>query len=495
MGINPMEKTRVAIIGAGLGGLCAGIKLKEAGIEDFLIFERNPKVGGTWYENKYPGCCCDTPVALYEFSFFKSANWNYIYPHSAEVQIYAEELVEAYQLGIHLRLAEAATEATWDAEACQWHLITESGREILADAIIAALGQLNRPAFPSIEGLDRFEGPTMHSARWKDDVSLSDKRVGVVGSAASAVQLIPEVAKEAAALTVFQRSANYVIPKIDRAVTDEEKTLMTTAPDIAASLGLRQREMMYDHSEYFYWQTFSWTETGRAAFSRIALNNLEDHVPDPELRKKLTPDYPIGCKRVLVASDFYPAMMRENVSLVTDGIARIHPQGLETNEGAIHPLDVLVFATGFETSGWHWSLDVIGSQGQRLQELWSDGPEAYQGITVAGFPNFFMLYGPNTNLGHGCITNMLELEVGYTLQALQSLEGQGAKALSPTLAAQTRFNQQLQEDLSQRVWADPQCTSWYKNAEGKITQNWSDNINTYAEGVSSLVLSDYEFIR
>ena len=489
-----MEKTRVAIIGAGLGGLCAGVKLKEIGIEEFLIFDRNQKVGGTWYENKYPGCCCDTPVALYEFSFFKSANWNYLYPRSDEIQVYAEEMVEAYQLGSHLRLAEAAIEATWDTKVCQWHITTESGRAVLADFIIAALGQLNCPAFPDIEGREDFEGPTMHSARWKEDVSLKDKPVGVIGSAASAIQLIPEVAREASTLTVFQRSANYVISKIDRKVTAEEKTMMKTVPDIAASLGKRQRGMMYDYSEYFYWQTFSWTEEGRDAVSRMALNNLTENVSDPELRKKLTPDYPIGCKRILVANNFYPAMMRDNVSLVTEGIARIHPQGIETNEGTIHPLDALVFATGFETTGWHWSLDVTGSHGQRLQDLWSDGAEAYSGVTVAGFPNFFMLYGPNTNLGHGCITNMLELEVGYTLKALRVLEEQKAKALAPTLEAQTRFNEKLQEDLSKRVWADPHCTSWYKNAEGKITQNWSENINAYAEATSSIILSDYEFI-
>ena len=490
-----MEKTRVVIMGAGLGGLGAGVKLKEAGIDDFLIFERNPKVGGTWYENKYPGCCCDTPVALYQFSFFKSPKWNYLYPRSAEIQIYAEEMVEVYQLESHLRLAEAAIQATWDANTCLWHVKTNSGREITANAIIAALGQLNRPAFPDIEGRDRFEGPSMHSARWNETVALKDKRVGVIGSAASAIQLIPEVAKDASALTVFQRSANYVIPKIDRKITAEEKALMSTVPEIAKNLGQHQRKMMYDHSEYFYWQTFSWTEEGRASFSRVALNHLAENVSDPELLKKLTPDYPIGCKRILVANDFYPAMMRDNVSLVTDGIARITQKGVETSEGTHHPCDVLVFATGFETTGWNWSLDVTGSQGQRLQDMWSEGPEAYHGITVAGFPNFFLLYGPNTNLGHGCITNMLELEVAYTINALQTLEAQKAKALTPTLEAQARFNQQLQKNLSQRVWADPHCTSWYKNAEGKITQNWSDNINTYADGTSNIVLSDYEFMR
>ena len=488
------EKTRVAVIGAGLGGLCAGVKLREAGIDDFLIFDRHPKVGGVWYENKYPGCCCDTQVAEYEFSFAPNPNWSHLYPRAAEIQAYAEAITENFQLSSHLCLYEGVANVTWDETGCLWRITSESGRKIEADAIITALGQLNRPALPEIEGRNSFAGATMHSARWDDTVCLKGKSVGVIGSAASAVQIVPEVAKEAAELTVFQRSPNWIIPKVDRVVTDEEKALMITKPERAVSLGQHNRQMIFDRSEYFFWQAFEWTEAGRAAFTRIALNHLESQVSDPELRKKLRPDFPIGCKRVLPTDTFYPALMRDNVSLVTDGISRINRQGIETRDGDIHDFDVLIFATGFETTGWRWSMDVIGRHGQNLHGLWANGPEAYLGITVAGFPNFFMLYGPNTNLGHGTITRMLEHQVGYTVRALLELDEQGAKALVPTAEAQTRFNDQIQKELAKRVWSDPNCTSWYKNTAGRITQNWSNHIRAYGEATSIIKLPDYEWI-
>lgn len=488
------EKVSVAIVGAGLGGLAAAIKLKEAGIGDFLLFDRNEKVGGVWQENKYPGCCCDTPVAMYEFSFAPSTRWTHLFPRANQVQAYAEDLVEAHQLKPHLRLAEAVTEATWDEDAKVWRLTSASGAEIEADAVIAAMGQLNRPALPAIEGLDTFSGPAMHSARWDESVSMKGKRVGVIGSAASAVQLIPEVAKEAAYLTVFQRTPNWVIPRLDREITDEEKALMMTEPELAIDMGKRNRQLIYDNADHFFWQAFEWTPEGRAAFTRQATDHLNAQVPDEELRRKLTPDYPIGCKRILITDDFYPALMQEHVDLETTGIESINPKGVATSDGRQHDFDILVFATGFETTGWRWSMEVSGQNGQKLNELWETTPEAYLGITATGFPNMFVLYGPNTNLGHNTITFMLEQQVAYTVKALQALKDAGAKALVPKKAAQDRFNEKIQADLAQTVWADPHCVSWYKNAEGRITQNWSSHTRDYAKATANVDLSDYELI-
>jgi cation diffusion facilitator CzcD-associated flavoprotein CzcO len=489
-----MEKTRVVVIGGGLGDLCAGVKIKEAGIDDFLIFDRHPKVGGVCYENKYPGCCCDTQVAEYEFIFAPNPNWSHLYPRAAQIQAYAEAIAQNFQISNHLRLSEGVSCATWDEDLCLWRITTEAGKKIEANAIITALGQLNRPALPAIEGRNSFAGASMHSARWDDTVSMKGKRIGVIGSAASAVQLVPEVAKEASMLTVFQRSPNWIIPKVDREVTDEEKALMMTNPERAAGLGQHNRQMIFDRSEYFFWQAFEWTEPGRAAFTRIALNHLEAQVSDPELRKKLTPDYPIGCKRVLPTDAYYPALLRDNVTLVTDGISRINEQGIETRDGTNHNFDVLIYATGFETTGWHWSMDIIGRHSQNLHELWANGPEAYLGITVAEYPNLFMLYGPNTNLGHGTITRMLEHQVNYAVKAILALDEQNAKALVPTPEAQSRFNDQLQKELSKRVWSDPNCTSWYKNSAGHITQNWSNPIRAYGEATSTVKFEDYEWI-
>ncbi len=494
MSKKPDEKLRVAIIGAGFGGLCAAARLKESGIGDFLIFDRNAKVGGVWHENKYPGCACDVPVALYHLSFAPSGRWSHLFPRSDEVQAYAEEVVERFQLKPRLRLSEEIRAARWDEAARCWRLTLASGGEIEADAVIAGLGQLNRPVMPDIEGLARFAGPVMHSARWDRALALAGKRVGVIGSGASAVQLIPEVAQEAAHLTVFQRTPNWVVPRLDRPISDEEKALMATNPEAALRIAQANRQMIYENADHFFWQAFAWTKQGRDFQTLLAKTHLEEQVSDPALRKKLTPDYPIGCKRILFSDDFYPCLLREDVDLVTEKITRIVPDGVEIQDGSLHKLDVLVCATGFETTGWHWSLDIEGRAGTRLAEAWREGPEAYLGITVSGFPNFFVLYGPNTNLGHNSILVMIEDQVNYAVKALKLLEEKGARALMPSPEAQARFNAQLQKDLRTRVWADPNCTSWYKNAQGKITQNWSSHTRDYAAATSSVNLADYELI-
>lgn len=481
------KKPAVAVIGAGLGGLAAGIKLKEAGFDDVTILEKAAKVGGTWRDNSYPGCCCDTPVALYQFSFAPSLNWSHLFPRYNEIQKYTEDLADNFGLRPHLKLNDETKSAVWDDARAVWQLTTRAGKTYEANAIVAALGQLNRPQLPDIEGRDSFAGPSFHSARWDHAVSLKGKRVAIVGSAASAVQIIPEIAKEVKHLTVFQRTPNWVIPRLDRPITDEEKALMMTAPHVA----MMNRDLIYQGADYLFWQAFSWTKEGRAAYTRVALNHLAEQVPDPELRKKLTPDYPIGCKRVLIADDIYPALTRENVTLETGAIARITPKGIETKDGTKHDVDVIVYATGFETTGWHWSVDVVGKNGKRLNDQWKDRPQAYLGISVANFPNMFVLYGPNTNLGHNSITFMLERQVEYTVKALTELHARGAAAMDVTEAAQTRFNKTLQADLAKTTWADPHCRSWYKNEHGDITQNWSSHTRDYAKATEQVDWADY----
>lgn len=481
------KKPSVAVIGAGLGGLAAGIKLKEAGFDDVTILEKAAKVGGTWRDNSYPGCCCDTPVALYQFSFAPSLNWSHLFPRHNEIQKYTEDLADNFGLRPHLKLNDETKSAVWDDALAVWRVTTHGGKTYEANAIVAALGQLNRPQLPDIEGRKSFAGPSFHSARWDHAVSLKGKRVAIVGSAASAVQIIPEIAKEVKHLTVFQRTPNWVIPRLDRPITDEEKALMLTAPHVA----MMNRDVIYQGADYLFWQAFSWTKEGRAAYTRVALNHLAAQVSDPELRKKLTPDYPIGCKRVLIADDIYPALTRENVTLETGAIARITPRGIETKDGAKHDVDVIVYATGFETTGWHWSVDVVGKNGKRLNDQWKERPQAYLGITVANFPNMFVLYGPNTNLGHNSITFMLERQVEYTVKALSELAANGGAAMDVTEAVQTRFNETLQADLAKTTWADPHCRSWYKNEHGDITQNWSSHTRDYAKATERVDWADY----
>ena len=483
-----MSKTpSVAVIGAGLGGLCAGIKLKQAGFDDFVILEKAARVGGTWRENTYPGCACDTPVALYQFSFAPSLDWSHLFPRAPEVQRYTEHLIDTFGLRSHLRLGEEATAAVWDDARTCWRVTTRAGATLDVSAIVPALGQLNRPLLPDIAGRDSFMGPAFHSAQWDHSVDLAGKRVAVIGSAASAVQLIPEVAKIAQHLAVFQRTPNWVLPRLDRHITEEEKALLMTAPHVASLA----REQLYQWADYLFWQAFSWTREGRAAYTRMALVQLEDQVSDPALRARLTPDYPIGCKRVLFADDYYPALLRSNVSLVTDAIVRITPQGITTADGCSHAVDAIVYATGFETTGWQWSLDVVGRDGRHLRDLWHEAPEAYLGITTATCPNMFILYGPNTNLGHNTITFMLERQVEYTVQALRTMHERGLTAMEVTRAAQDCFNRDLQIALAKTTWADPGCRSWYKTADGRITQNWSSHTRDYAAATKQVRWEDY----
>jgi cation diffusion facilitator CzcD-associated flavoprotein CzcO len=480
-------QSSIAVLGAGLGGLCAGIKLKQAGFENLVILEKADKVGGTWRDNIYPGCCCDIPVALYQFSFAPSLSWSHLFPRHHEVQRYTEDLADNFGLRAHLRLGDEATSAVWDDARAAWRITTASGRTHEVGALVAALGQLNRPALPQIPGRDTFKGAAFHSARWDTKVGLTGKRVAIIGSAASAVQIIPEVAKVAQHLTVLQRTPNWVIPRLDRPITDEEKMLAMTEPQLA----MLNRDLLYQSADYLTWQVFSWTQVGRDAYTRVALNHLAEQVSDAALRAKLTPSYPIGCKRVLIADDYYPALMRSNVTLETDGIARITPQGIETRNGTRIDVDVIIYATGFETTGWHWSVDVVGRGGRRLSEAWAETPEAYLGITSAQFPNLFILYGPNTNLGHNSITFMLERQVEYVVQALSALRERKLAAMEVKQSAQDAFNRELQATLAKTTWADPTCHSWYKTEQGHITQNWSSHTRDYAAATAQVKWEDY----
>lgn len=477
----------IAVIGAGFGGLCAALKLKQAGFNKLTIYEKAERVGGTWNYNTYPGCACDVRVQLYSYSFEQNANWSYVYAHNDEIQAYTEMITDKYKLRDHLKLNSEVKSAVWDSSKAKWKLTFAAGDPVEVDILIGSLGQLNVPCQPDIPGQESFAGQSFHSARWRHDVDLATKKVGVIGNAASAVQFIPEIAKQAGHLTVFQRSANWLLPRNDKPFTDTDKNLFKFAPWLM-KMG---RNQIYWWAEWMFWGAFDPNDWRSRFFTTVSLGFLEKSVSDPHLREKLTPKYPIGCKRIIFSDDYYPTLNEPHVSLITDAIEAITPEGVKTKDGKVHELDVLIYGTGFETSNFNWSMDVVGKAGVRLKEAWKDGPEAYLGLTVAGFPNFFMTYGPNTNLGHNSIIFMIEQQVNYIVQCVEKMNEENVGVFEIRRAVQDDFNKELQAALAKTSWAGD-CGSWYKNKDGRITNNWMGTTQDYKRRTHRPLFDDYE---
>jgi cation diffusion facilitator CzcD-associated flavoprotein CzcO len=394
-GQRPGATPVVAIVGAGFAGLGLAMRLARAGIRTFTIFERAASIGGTWRENTYPGAACDIPSHLYSFSFEQNPDWERTYAGQAEILRYLEFCAAKYALYEHIRFGSDVRAARFDERRNRWTLELADGTTFDAAVLVTACGVLNKPQLPNLPGLETFAGPAFHSAQWRHDVDLNGKRVGVIGTGASAVQIVPEIAPRVASLTLFQRSAPYVIPKPDRPYGARERKLYRKLPFLLRA----SRALTYAVHEVRF-VAFGYVRAAIEPSRRIFEKMLERQVPDPELRRKLTPDYQMGCKRVMISNDYFSALARENVEVVTDRVERVTPNGVVTADGRERAFDVLVYATGFAATGFLVPMRVAGRNGTLLQDVWRDGAEAYLGVSVAGFPNFFMLYGPNTNLGH-----------------------------------------------------------------------------------------------
>ncbi|MFF3441474.1 flavin-containing monooxygenase [Streptosporangium sp. NPDC002721] len=462
-------RPNVAIIGAGFGGLCMAIQLEKAGVRSYTIFEKGDNVGGTWRDNTYPGAGCDIPSHLYSFSFERYSSWTRRYAAQPEILSYLEGCADKYGLRPHLRLNTAVTSATFDESLGKWRVRTADEEELF-DVVVSAVGQLNRPQLPDIPGMSAFDGASFHSARWDHSVDLAGRRVAVIGNGSSAAQFIPKVAEVAGHLDVFQRTPNWVIPKPEAAFGPRMRTAFRLVPFLQRVY----REWSYRYAEHTLYPALAggWTKD---LLPKHALEHLRAQVPDPLLRAKLTPDYPLGCKRVVVDSGFYPALTRPDVDVVTDRIVQILPEGVETAAG-LREADVIVYATGFETSGFLSSIEVTGREGRHLAEEWKDGAEAYLGIAVPRFPNLFMLYGPNTNLGHNSIVFMLECQVRYIMGCLAHLTSRGPMEVRPE--AMATWRQSVDKAMEGMVW-QAGCTSWYKNAAGRVTGNWPGSASAY----------------
>lgn len=487
----------IAIIGAGFAGLGMAIQLLAAGRRDFVVIERAASVGGTWRDNTYPGVACDVPSHLYSYSFELNPDWTQPYAPQREIQAYLERCAAKYGVHPHLRLGTGVQRATYDEARAVWELLLDDGAALTCRVLISCAGHgLSVPALPDLPGRDRFAGVTMHSARWDHSVSLAGKRVAVVGTGASAVQLIPAIAPEVASLTVFQRTPGWVQPKLSGGISPKTRALFARRPAVQRTL----RRTIYTITELMalgllYEDRVPPLRALGALRQWRSRRHLARSVEDPDLRDKLTPTYRIGCKRVLFSNDYYAAMARPNVELVTSGIAEIKPHAIVTGDGAEVPVDVIVYATGFEAAEARPRFQLSGKGGVGLDELWADGAEAYFGMSAAGLPNFFFLIGPNSGLGHTSMIVMMEAQIGYILDALREMRERNLRSFEVRPEAQRRHNEWLQARLGRTVWNNGGCQSWYRAANGKNTTLWPGLTAEYRVRVRRFHLGAYALLE
>jgi cation diffusion facilitator CzcD-associated flavoprotein CzcO len=486
-GARPPAGTRpsVAIVGAGFGGIGAGVMLARAGYREVTIFERGERVGGVWNHNTYPGAACDVPSHLYEFSFAPNPRWSRRYSPRAEIQEYVERVAAQHGVLDRVRTNTEVSDASWDEKHARWTLRTSAGTHD-ADVLIAACGQLSVPKLPATGGIDDFAGPAFHTAEWRHDVALDGRRVAMIGTGCSAIQTGPAIAPIVAQLDVYQRSPGWTVAKMDFAYSERAKRAFERFPAL-------QR---LDRAANFAFHEFGALAMTReplllAPFRAMGRRQIKKAISDPVLREKVTPKDEVGCKRVMLTDDWYPTLTRENVELVTDPIARITPTGVRTADGIERPADVIVFATGFQTHGFVAPMRITGAGARTLEEVWGERPRAYLGLTVPGFPNMFLLYGPNTNGGTGSVIETIEAGANHVIAALRALERSRARQIQITRAAADAFDRELRAALARTVWHTG-CTSWYVDENGNDPNQWPWLWSTYKRRTSRLDPGAYE---
>jgi cation diffusion facilitator CzcD-associated flavoprotein CzcO len=476
------SELKTCIIGAGMSGLVMGIRLQAAG-KSFRILEKATSVGGTWRENTYPGLSCDVPSFFYAYSFEPNLDWSHRFSPGREICEYFVRIAEKYDLLKYISFGETVAGARY--EDGRWTIDTSGGEQIRADVLIDATGPLHIKYYPDIEGIDSFEGAMFHSADWDHSVELRGKRIGVIGNGSTGVQMMAPLSEKASRLTMFQRTAQWVFPVGNKAYSERERAWTRRLP----ILGRLTRE--------FYKWIFNQGSVGvvRDGYWRRSMDKgCRKHlatVTDPELRRKLTPDYQPGCKRLILSNDFYPALQKEHVELVTEGIERIEPRGILTKDGRLHELDVLVLATGFQAH--KWGIDrVVGADGLSLDEAWQKGPRTYRSVTMPGFPNFFMLVGPNSPIGNISIIDVSETQSKYILDCIELLDREPGKALTPKREAAEAFQESLREAMKNTVWVTG-CNSWYLDPDG-IPTIWPWPANRFQQLMQRPDFSDFDLI-
>ncbi len=467
-GAPPAPNDHVLIVGAGFAGIGMAIRLKQAGIEDFTILERAQRLGGTWRDNTYPGIACDVPSHLYSYSFEPNPNWSRLFAPQDEILAYLERCADKYGVRRHIRFGAEVTVASFDEDAGLWTVKTRDGSTHVARVIVSGSGHaLSRPVLPAIPGRESFRGKTMHSATWDHGYSLAGKRVAIIGTGASAIQIIPSIAADVGQMHVYQRTAAWVQAKPDRVITDEEKRNFRDKPWL---------QKLARGGIYCVLEAMAIGYVVEPRLNRIrefaALRYLRKSVADPVLRAKLTPHFRLGCKRILISSDYYRVLQQENVELVTDGIAEIRPNSIVTRDGKERPVDVIIYATGFETAEAKPPFRILGRRGRDLKDAWRGGISAYAGTTVTGFPNFFLLLGPNVGLGHSSMIFMMESQFPYILGAIRTLRDEHLKFVDVRSDVEDRYNERIQKRLARTVWNAGGCVSWYLTHSGKNTVSW-----------------------
>ena len=476
----------MVIVGAGFGGITAAIELRRHGITDITILEKAPDLGGTWLYNSYPGAACDVPSHLYSFSFAQRHDWSRLCSVQPEIHDYLREVARTHGVDRLIETDTTVTSCSWDEASCRWSVQTAQGATHEADALILATGQLHQPARPRIEGAETFAGHSFHSAEWDHDYSLAGKRVAVIGTGASAVQFVPEIAPTVKRLTVFQRTGNWFLPRKNRPYP----AAMLAAIERVPGLQELRRKFVFQYTESLTLAIRHPRTVGRLLGMRSAAF-MRQQLKDQRIREQAWPDYTFGCKRILFSSHFLPALQRANVELVTDAIVGMTPEGIVTASGAVHPLDCVIWATGFKTTDFMFPMEITGREGRSLREQWSGGAHAHLGMSVPGFPSMFVMYGPNTNTSGGSIIVYLEAQASYIRQALTLLGEREAGAIEIRPEVEANSDRALQARFAGTAWT--QCDSWYRDEQGRIVTNWPGYMRDYLQQTAQLDASEYRF--
>lgn len=480
------ERVRVLVVGAGFAGLGAAIKLEEAGQSDFLVLDKGATVGGTWRDNTYPGAACDVPSQLYSFSFAPNPEWSRSFSPQPEIQAYLEDVARRSGVLDRFRFGVTVQDAAWDEDDLVWRVVTSAG-SVTADVVISGSGGLSEPKLPDIEGIDDFSGEIFHSARWNHDYDLTGKRVAVIGTGASAIQIVPEIAERVAHLDVYQRTAPWVIPRNDREYSKIERFGFRHVPLFQKAY----RTAIYWGRE-LYVPAFTIQPKLAAPARAAALANIRKGISDPALRKAVTPHFQIGCKRILISNTYYPALDRDDVELVTDRIARITPTGIVTADGTEREIDCLIVATGFHTTDQPIAHHVKGRDGRTLADVWAEhGMTSYKGTTTVGFPNLFQVVGANTGLGHSSMVFIIESQIAYILSALEQMDARGIATVEPRQEVQDAWNRDLQRRMGRTVWSTGGCASWYLDEHGRNTTLWPRTTFAFRNALRTFDLDKY----